>query len=404
MASAPTEPTSPVHDVVVVGGGLAGSATALHLARRGHRVVVLERGSFPREKVCGEGLMPHGVAEIDRLGLLAAVRATGPVPFAGVRYRIGGVCAEGRFPGGRSGLGLRRARVDLALHQACVDAGLDVRLGVGVRDLAWDADGVTVSTTAGPVRARAVVGADGLASLVRRKAGLARPPGGPVRYGARLHVRLAADAPRLRFVEVHVEPDLEVYLTPTAPDELNVAVLLGKEVARTLGGDLHGRLMDRLAKIPSLAPHLAGAAPLTPAAMWGPLRQRTRGVSGDRVVLVGDAAGFVDALTGEGMSLGLVSARLAAETLDAALRADDLRASTLRAYDRARRRHTRWPTLLTEGLVRGIQHRGLARWVIRAIALRPELFDLVLGVAAGGAPPGLIGDVAPLPRRAVSGG
>ena len=353
----------------------------------------------------GEGLMPHGVAELARLGLLDAVRATGPVPFAGVRYRIGDVCAEGRFPGGRSGLGLRRARVDAALHQACVDApGIEVRLGVGVRDLAWGERAVTVSTTAGEVRARAVVGADGLASLVRRKAGLAAPPNGPVRYGARLHVRLAPDAPRLRFVEVHVQPDLEVYLTPTAPDELNVAVLLGKEVARTLGGDLHGQLMARLAAIPSLAPHLAGSEPLTPAAMWGPLRQRTRAVSGDRVVLVGDAAGFVDALTGEGMSLGLVAARLAAETLDKALRADDLRATTLRAYDRARRRHTRWPTLLTEGLVRGIQHRGIARWVIRAIAARPELFDLVLGVAAGGAPPGLIGDVAPLPRRAVTTG
>jgi menaquinone-9 beta-reductase len=387
-------------DVAVVGGGLAGSATALHLARRGHRVVVRERGSSPREKVCGEGLMPHGVAEIAALGLLDAVRATAPVPFHGVRYRIDDMCAEGRFPGGRSGLGLRRARVDAALHRACVDApGVQVRLGVGVRDAAWSADAVTVATTDGLVRARAVVGADGLSSLIRRKAGLALPPRGPVRYGARLHVRLAAESPRLRFVEVIVEPDLEVYLTPTAPDELNIAVLVGKDVARSLGGDLHGRLMARLARVAALAPHLAGAEVITPAAMWGPLRQRTRAVTGDRVALVGDAAGFVDALTGEGMSLGLVSARLAAETLDVALGADDLRATALRRYDRARRRHTRWPTLLTEGLVRGIRYRGLASWVIAAIALWQELFDLVLGVAAGGAARVLGDDPAPLPRR-----
>src|SRR5687767_8098600 len=84
-------------EVIVVGAGVAGCAVALHLARRGHSVILLDRSESPRDKVCGEGLMPHGVAALDRLGLLPLPFPV--LPFTGIGYHVAGVDAVGRFPG-----------------------------------------------------------------------------------------------------------------------------------------------------------------------------------------------------------------------------------------------------------------------------------------------------------------
>ncbi|TVQ91077.1 MAG: NAD(P)/FAD-dependent oxidoreductase [Deltaproteobacteria bacterium] len=374
-------------DILIVGGGLAGSVTAIHLARRGHSVLVIERGTFPREKVCGEGMMPHGVAELEALGLGDAIRETGPVSFRGIAYHSGETTAIGDFPGGRTGLGLRRHRIDAALHQACADEpGVEVKLDTRVLDLHLGSEAVQIKTSRGVHQARVVIGADGLHSFVRRKAGLAKAPKGPARYGIRAHLHLSNDAPAMPRVEVFVLDDLEVYLTPTATDELNVAVLCGRALAQEFGEDLDVRLMARLSHEPALRPFLDGAEVLTPPAVWGPLRQRTRAVSADRVLLVGDAAGFIDALTGEGMSLSLVGARLAAEVLSTALHEGDLSARRLRTYDRQRARHGRSLSLLTELLVRGIRHRWLARRIVRNLARHPEAFSTLLGINIGERP------------------
>lgn len=386
-SSGTTVSMSDAVDVIIVGGGLAGSATALHLAQRGHQVCVLERGGFPREKVCGEGLMPHGVEELGALGLHHAILQTGPAPFIGVAYHAAGVTALGDFPNGRRGLGVRRHRIDAVLHRACNDQrGIEMHTHTRVSDVRWTPGHVEVSTSNGPLRSRAIVGADGLNSLVRRKAGLSRPSRGAPRYGIRLHIAPPADAPPLARVEVFLLDELEVYLTPTANNEVNVAVLCGKAFSRSLGGDLHGALLRRLDQESVLHPWLRGAHPLTPAALWGPLRQRTRAVSKDRTLLVGDAAGFIDALTGEGMSLSLVAARLGAEVLSEALHHDDLSRSRLRTYDRRRARHGRDLSMLTELLVRGIRHRWLARWVVRNLARHPAAFSTVLGINIGERP------------------
>jgi flavin-dependent dehydrogenase len=374
-------------EVIVVGGGLTGSATALHLAALGRDVLVLERDTFPREKVCGEGMMPHGVAELERLGALERILATNPVPFRGIRYHAHGVTALGTFPGGRTGLGVRRSRIDAVMHELCAaHPRIVARTGVRVTDIAVHPDHVVVHTSEGPVAGSVLVGADGLNSLVRRKLRLGKPPRGPKRYGARLHLKLSDAAPRLDRVEVFLEGDLEIYLTPTAPDEINVAILCGPVQAQRWGGDLHAAMYAQLASSPTFEPWLSSAEILTQATLWGPLRQETRHISHDRAVLVGDAAGFVDALTGEGMSVGLISARLAAYALHDALRAGLPSARTLRAYDRARARHARSLSLLTELLVRGIRVRGLARWVVGNLARHPGTFDRVLAVNIGERP------------------
>ncbi len=124
-------------DVLIAGGGIAGSALAILLGRRGLTVELFERARFPREKPCGEGLMPAGVAVLQRLGLAEAV---GGAPFYGVRYHLGDRTAEGRFPEIAgvpvAGRAQRRKRLDYALFQAAaVTPGVTAHTGTLVEAL-----------------------------------------------------------------------------------------------------------------------------------------------------------------------------------------------------------------------------------------------------------------------------
>jgi 2-polyprenyl-6-methoxyphenol hydroxylase-like FAD-dependent oxidoreductase len=373
-------------EVVVVGGGVAGCATALHLAARGHDVVVLDRGDYPREKPCGEGLMPHGVEELDQLGLLGEVSAWAP-PITGIAYHAGGSSAVGRFPehhGRQGGLGVRRWRLDEAFANACRrNARIDLRAGVRVTKVETAADGVRIETDAGVEQAAAVVGADGLGSIVRKQLGLGREHRHEPRYGARLHLRLPDGTPEPDVVHVHIARGVEFYVTPTGPREINLAVLCGKEATKGFAGDLQAGLRRLCEADRGAAAWLRGAEPLTEPRICGPLRQETTGLVADRAVLVGDAAGFVDAITGEGMSLAMASARMAADALSDGLRSGRLARSELGAYEVRRRAFARDLLALTELVLWWVRHPWLAGWVVRNLGRRPETFSRLLAVNAG---------------------
>ncbi|HZU76673.1 MAG TPA: FAD-dependent oxidoreductase, partial [Dehalococcoidia bacterium] len=161
------------YDAVIVGGSVAGAATALHLARRGRRVALLDRALFPRDKPCGEGLMPHGVAALAELGLLERALPHARA-LSGIRYRLpGGRSAYAPFPARQDGfvsaVGIRRQALDALLHAAAAaEPRVDVRDGFCVRTLRRSAGGYAeVGDGHERVRARVVVGADGLHSRVR---------------------------------------------------------------------------------------------------------------------------------------------------------------------------------------------------------------------------------------------
>jgi geranylgeranyl reductase family protein len=374
-------------EVVVVGAGPAGCAAALHLANLGHEVVLVERQRFPREKVCGEGLMPHGVAELRGLGLAEAMLATGARAFHGIAYHLGEQVAVGRFPGadaGRGGYGFRRLRFDAALLAACSrHAGVRVRVGARVVQVRTEAASVQVRCDDGTIRARAVIGADGAQSVVRRQLGLGRRANRPPRYGARGHFRLAEGRSERDVVDVVLLQGREFYLTSVGAGEVNVTLLCGKATTVGFGGDLPGGFAREIAQCPEVADYLDGAEPISDVRLCGPLRQRVTGLVADRALLVGDAAGFVDAITGEGMSLAMASARLAAGVLSRALRIDRLDRASLRPYEVARRRFARDLIWLTEIMLWWVRHPRLARRVLGQLARHPDTFGRLLAVNVG---------------------
>ena len=201
---------------------------------------------------------------------------------------------------------MRRTHLSEALVSRAGRAGVDLRFGVAARALT--ADGI--ETGRGRVRARWVVGADGLHSRLRHWAGLAAPPGRYRRFGVRRHYALR---PWAQHVEVHWTAGCEAYVTPAGRECVGVAMLWSGARAS---------FDEHLARFPALRERLAGAPPMSRDRGAGPLHQRARGAVRGRVALVGDAAGYLDALTGEGIALGLREARALAD----AVAAGDLRA------------------------------------------------------------------------------
>lgn len=332
-------------DLLIAGGGPGGLATALQARRHGLSVIVAEPRDSPIDKACGEGLMPGGLAELTSLG----VDPIG-MPFHGIAYVSEGRRAQARFRGG-PGRGVRRTTLHAALAARAKEQDTDW-IRTRVTSVAQDAHGIS----AAGVRTKWLVGADGLHSQVRRAAGIRATAGTPRRYGVRWHYRVPAWSD---FVEVYWSRWGEAYVTPVEPDLVGVAIL--------------SRGRPDLAWFPRLAARLRGAGSGHPRGC-GPLRQVvSRRVAG-RVLLVGDAAGYEDALTGEGISLAF---KQAAAAVDAIVN------ETPASYERAWHRITRDYRLLTRALVLGSSPRPVRRAVVPACTLLPTVFGRGVNILAG---------------------
>ncbi|MEO5800400.1 MAG: FAD-dependent monooxygenase, partial [Gemmatimonadales bacterium] len=264
-------------DVLVVGGGPVGLAAAIEARLAGLTVTVVEPREGAIDKACGEGLMPGAVPLLARLG----VEPRG-IPLRGVSYQDGQREANHTFVTG-SGLGVRRTTLHRALHDRAVELGAVVeRSKVDALETGpgW--------VEAAGIRADWMLACDGLHSTVARLAGLARPaPAARRRYGLRRHYRVE---PWSDLIEVHWNRLGELYVTPTADGMVGVALLARQ----------HTDFEEALAASPNLAARVNNAEPMSDLRGAGPLRQRTSRRTTGRIMLVGDASGYVDAITGEG--------------------------------------------------------------------------------------------------------
>jgi flavin-dependent dehydrogenase len=382
----------PSTDVLVIGGGPAGLATAIHARLAGFSVRVLERSRPPLDKACGEGLMPDAVRQLEALGVKLAADECRPL--RGIRYIDGDLVAEGAFPQ-ESGLGVRRLHLHRALAARAAAVGVDLRWGVAATGLSEMDSGPArrhgaeyrvagAATDQGLVPARWVVGADGLLSRVRRWAALdgaasrgSASSSGGGRFGVRRHY---ACRPWSESVEVYWGERCEAYVTPVGPDEVGVAILWS---GRKAGFD------SLLAEVPALAGRLAGAPRSSSDRGAGPLAQRVRGVRHGNVALVGDAAGYLDAITGEGIAVALHQAAALVAALRTAHGAHG--GDGLAAYAAAHRRIGRLPAAMT-GLVKGLDRwTWLRRRALRALAAEPALFCRLLGLHARTLPVSRVG-------------
>jgi len=334
-------------DLLVVGGGPAGLATALHAVREGLDVTVLEQRAGVVDKACGEGLMPGALASL----LDLKVDPPGQ-EITGIRYVAGSASAAARFREG-PGRGVRRTALHRAMQEAALDAGvtLERRTVDGVRQTG---DAVE----AAGLRARYLVAADGLHSPVRRALGLDAPPTSGRRFGLRRHFTVE---PWTSFVEVHWGELAEAYVTPVAPDMVGVAMLTSTR----------GSFDEHLRRFPALRDRLD--APVGDVLGAGPLRQRARSRVAGRVLLVGDASGYVDALTGEGVALAVAQARVAVAAV---------RDSDPSRYDREWRQVTRRYRLLTTGLLEATRFPLVRRALVPAATRLPSVFGTAVHALA----------------------
>jgi flavin-dependent dehydrogenase len=335
-------------DLLVAGGGPAGLATAILGARAGLEVVVIERRHGPVDKACGEGLMPHAVSLLHRLG----VEAPGK-PFRGITYIDDRRSVTGLFRGG-SGRGVRRTALHAGLLEAATAAGVRIEHG-DVGPVSQNATSVHCSG----FHARYLAAADGLHSPIRTALGLARPSGGPRRWGIRRHHLMT---PWSDCVEVYWSDDAEAYVTPVADDCVGVAVLTSRK----------GGFDEHLDSFPALQEQVRGAGH-GPDRAAGPLRQKVSHRSAGRVLLVGDAAGYVDALTGEGLGIAFGAAQLLVESVVADRPQD---------YDRRWRRMSRRYRLMTAAVLQASAMPALRPRIVPAAAQFPNVFRGVVNLLA----------------------
>jgi len=342
-------------DVFVIGGGPAGLVAALAARRAGLDVVVADRSRPPVDKACGEGLMPDGLAALQRLGL--DLKGLPGLPFRGIRFIDGNRMAAARFLRGH-GLGIRRPDLHQALLESAHDRGVITTWRSAVRGI--EPGGVRLEEQT--IRCRWIIGADGVQSKVRQWAGLGRMWSGVPRLGLRQRYRVPAWTD---FVEVHWGPRCQAYVTPVAPDEVCVTIVASAWDSSP---------SDMLSRFPALARRLDGARTVSPIRGAITLTSKLHAVARGHVALIGDASGSVDAVTGEGLALAFQQA----EALGAALAAGNLA-----GYVSRHRRLARRPRLMAHGMLFIGDQAGLRGWTMGRLARHPRLFERLLAMHVG---------------------
>jgi menaquinone-9 beta-reductase len=346
-------------EVLIVGAGPAGLATAIATASQGLQVEVIDARKPPIDKACGEGLLPDSLESLAALGFdLRELLHTESYPLRGIRFFNDNNIAEAALPL-TSGRGIRRT----VLHELLVDRaeslGVRFHWENAVRSIESTAQSALIRTNQQTFSARYLIGADGHQSRVAAATDLTAATTHSRRIGLSQHY---AVAPWADFVEVYWSDHGQAYVTPTSSNEVCVAYVANQRSSTSA---------EALSQFPHLQHHLANA-PLSGAARGSiTLDRKLHQVTKKNVALIGDASGSVDAITGEGLALCFRQAA----ALAVALNNDDL---TL--YQRAHRRIQRLPRLISRSLLLLDRSPRLRNQVFSTFERRPYLFEQLLQV------------------------
>jgi menaquinone-9 beta-reductase len=346
-------------DVFVVGGGPAGLATAIAARSRGLSVLVVDGAVPPIDKSCGEGLMPDGVEALQNLGITIPEHEA--YVFRGIRFVDDGAMAESAFPRGTA-YGIRRTHLHRVMSDHAAACGVHMLWRAAVTGI--HPEGAMVAGNL--VRARWVVGADGTSSRVRKWANLDRQElaigSSKLRFAFRRHYRIP---PWTDFMELHWGERCQVYVTPVSREEVCIALI---------SSDPKLRLAEALRQFPELLAHLAGAEFASSERGAITVTRRVRRVYRDRSVLIGDASGGVDAITGEGLSLSFRQAALLGECLAS---------GDLMRYQRGHRTLSRRPTLMARLMLSMADHHHLRKRTMEVFQTSPLSFAGMLAMHVG---------------------
>jgi flavin-dependent dehydrogenase len=333
---------------------------AIAARQRGLRVTVADGRQPPIDKACGEGLMPDGLAALERLGLQLPLSEA--YRFQGIRFLSRELSTDALFPAGGFGLAARRTVLHRVMTERAAQVGSELLWGTAVTG--FSADGVHVGKDV--VRARWIIGADGSNSRVRRWAGLEASYRPRLRFAFRRHYRVA---PWTELMEVHWGKRCQGYATAVTDNQVCVAMA---------SHDPSFRLEDGLKELPWLRAHLQGAEAVTTerGAVTG--NRRLKLVWRANVALIGDAAGTVDAITGEGLGLAFSQAVALAGCIEA---------EDLSPYQKIHDRLALRPLLMARLMLTLNGRPRLQHRTLQVFRKRPELFRRLLALHVGALPP-----------------
>jgi flavin-dependent dehydrogenase len=369
-ASCASAPASEIWDLVVVGGGPAGLAVAIVAAEQGLSVVVVERHDFPPDKACGEGVLPPGVKALERLGIADRFDHTTSYPFAGIRFiQENGSAAQSRMPS--KGMGIRRTVLVEALARRAEELGAVLRHRCSVNGYKATSSEAVAYTTEGEIFGRLIVAADGLHSSLRKAAGLEAAPSSRRRFALRQHYKIR---PWTDFVEVYVDAKGEAVVTPVSDESVGINFVWEDGVIE------QPKIPVLASRFPALLARLGNAPAISSVRGAGPMARAATRRNSNRMVLVGDAAGFVDSISGDGLSVAFNSALILGKHLAEILKRGATRES-MQAYEREARRVYRGYWFVTNGLLMIARHPRVRRAIINSLMRHPGAFNALMGGA-----------------------